>query len=583
MPDDEGPPPVPPTDPLRPPAWEPPDPRDPVPPLEPPPTPPLPEEPPAPPLQDEPVPPAPPLPEPVPPAQLNEPTVLASPIEPPSAEILPSHALAPARAAIPKAAIIGALIAVTVAVGAVAFVKSVGPDAPADIATMVPADVLGFLRISVEPSGAQRADLRQLLGKLSAEKRAEVIASFDSLLAEIVDYPGGDFARDVRPWLGAQISVSAYKGDGKPAVVAAISVRDEAMARAFFTKVSEAGDPVVEVSDGVAYAAETAALITSFRAAASAAPLSENTSYARELQAAGGDGLAVVWVNGDQIAKNAGAIAGIFGGLATSIPGLGASAGSGVYVLRAEANGIALVGHQSGGPTPKQKPGRPRLLEGAPATILGGLSIFDIKGSIEQFGTAAAGAEGDPLAAASTLLGVVGLDLRKDVLAWLGGEVTFVATPLLQFGVVADVTDEKAYARTVAVLPDLIPGLGGTLTPEADGFTAVSEDGAFSVRKARGKVSIGFAESAVAARALAQQLMAGGGTTLGGVPGYRSALGASVDGTVFQVFLNLATLRPFLNTLGDFSFLESFEVGAIRVTVSDGGSDLRAVLTLAGT
>lgn len=495
-----------------------------------------------------------------------------------SGEILPSSAPSVTRTRVPKSAIMGVIVALVVAAGAVAVIKVGGPKPPADIAGVVPADALGFLRISVEPNGEQRDALRGLLGRLPAAKRTEVLRSFDRALASLLD-SGEDFERDVKPWLGPQVGFSAFVMEDEPFFVATVGVRDEPSARAFLSKDRGSDDSVFEIVDGVAYVAEARDHITAFRAAAERGTLDTHAGFRKELAAAGGDGLAVLWLNGEQIGKHAGAIAGFFGGL-SSVPGLDTSAGNAVFVLKAEAKGLAFVGHQSGGPDVKTKAGRPALLEGAPASVLGALSIFDMRGSFEQLQTQA-GAAGNPLGALTAALAPLGLDLDRDVLAWLGGEVTFVATPLLEFGVVAQVTDEQAYRRTIdAVLNLLGPGLGGQVTRESNGATIVADDGVVAIRKTAGKVAIGFAGAPAGARSLAQRLLTGDADTLGDSAPYKAVIGASSAQTVFQAYVNLRALAPFLADAGGLAALEPFEAAALRVTLTDGGAQFRLMLTL---
>lgn len=489
-------------------------------------------------------------------------------------EILPSAFAAPARPGIPKSALIGIVVALAVAAGAVAIVKVAGPKPPSDIATVVPAEALGFLSISAEPGGEQRDALRSLMAKLPAQKRTEVLTSFDRALGSLLD-AGQGFQSDVKPWLGPQLGFSAIAVGEQPFIVGTIGIRDEAAARRFLTKSVRTGQ-TFEIADNVAYLGETQAVISTFRASVAKAPLAKHPAYLKELASAGGQGLATLWLNGEQIGKQSAAFSGLFGGL-TTIPGLDTSAGSAIFVLRAESDGLAFVGHQSGGPPSTTKPGRPVLLEGAPEALLGSLSLFDLKGSFAQLDGAQAAAS--PFGAYEGLLTLMGLDLHDDVLAWLGGEVSVIATPKLEFGLIADVTDEAAYERTMAVLVKRFSGY--KVTKEGSGFTAVQDGRAITVRRASKRVSASVGVNATRSRALAERLITGGFDKLGQSAQYKALFGASGDDTVFQAYVNLASLAPFLAQSGGLSALEPFASAALRVTLTDGGSEFRLALKLA--
>lgn len=492
-----------------------------------------------------------------------------------SAEILPTPDVVQARPGVPKAAIIGVITALVVAAGALAVVSLTGAKPPADIATVVPADVLGFVGISAQPEGAQRDALRSLMARLPAEKRTEVLGSFDKAMGSLLGEED-NFQRDVAPWLGPQLGFSALAVGESAVVVGTIGVTDDEAARAYFDANRTDATRTFEIVDHVAYIGETSEQLAAFRTRAADNALAANPSYLKELAAAGGDGLAVLWLNGEEIGKQSELLSGAFGDLA--VPGLDATSGAAIFVLRAEQNGLAFVGHQTGGPTSTTRPGRPALMEGAPSAMLGALSFFDLQGSFAQLES---GAAASPFGGYEKFLDVLGLDLKKDVLAWLGGEITVIATPLLEFAVIADVTDEAAYDRTLDRLATtLAPVLELTIQREGSGMTASKDGLVVVVRRAGKKVAIGIGSSVAPTQTLAKGLLTPGENQLGDSAAYKAVIGAPSDQTVFQAYVNLAVLGPFLGQGGTLAALEPFDAAALRVTLTDGGTELRLMLTL---
>ena len=99
-------------------------------------------------------------------------------------------------------------------------------------AGIVPADAIGFVSISLEPSLLQRKDLFQIARKFP---QGQVQRSFgeskDKLLTEVAKSVCLDYATQVKPWLGSEVALAVLPGSSEPAPVVLIRVNDETKAR----------------------------------------------------------------------------------------------------------------------------------------------------------------------------------------------------------------------------------------------------------------------------------------------------------------------------------------------------------------
>lgn len=120
-------------------------------------------------------------------------------------------------------------------------------------AGVVPADSALYLEVYLQPSSGQKLNLLGLIGHLrgfsdDATREEKIHEITQRLLGEI----GIDYAADLRPWLGGQVTLAAAppgQPGAPPPLLLLASVKDPALARAAV--------PRLMARTGVTYAAET--------------------------------------------------------------------------------------------------------------------------------------------------------------------------------------------------------------------------------------------------------------------------------------------------------------------------------------
>jgi uncharacterized protein DUF3352 len=451
------------------------------------------------------------------------------------------------------------LLAIVVAItsaGTVLALRAANSEQP--LASLVPQNVAGFVRIALRPSGDQRSALRALVGHLPSNIQANIGSRIDGLLDQALKDVGLSFRKDVKPWIGGQLGFAALAPGpkGETAFIGLLAVRDSKAARAALQKVVGRKDAprAFDVVGGVAYLADKADQITTFRNAVSKGhALSDLASYKRALGKVGGEGLIFGYVDSRKLVGIPGALPGDL----LPIPGLNVGSGIAAFSLRAQADGLVITGRAPLATGSVGKPGKPALLESAPSDLLGSLTMFD-------FGDAALNAlkvfEG--LGATSTLtstdsvdmgpaIGAVeralGLNFQKDVLPWLRGEVSVVVgnvtePPFPNIGILIQPTDRAAAARTITALSTHLGSLIHVpIRHEANGFTIDLPEGLpqIVVRSTSNRVVI------ATGRDYAQRLLSAAHPGLGEDLVYRRTIGESKP-TAFQLYARLDRIRPLI-------------------------------------
>jgi hypothetical protein len=119
---------------------------------------------------------------------------------------------------------------------------------PTDLAAqLAPADTAIYINITLQPSAAQRMRIEELAQRLPGFGDVSVLdEKIDEVAQNLLGLAGLDYRRDVRPWLGDQISLLIPAGTdmSAPAVVILAAVRDADAARASLANVetSRGGD-----------------------------------------------------------------------------------------------------------------------------------------------------------------------------------------------------------------------------------------------------------------------------------------------------------------------------------------------------
>jgi hypothetical protein len=364
--------------------------------------------------------------------------------------------------------------------------------ADSDPASAVPARAPAYLEAVVEPEGKVREDAlaaaRKILG--TDDPVAALTRAFDRLASD----KGVTFARDVAPWLGKRVGLGLTSlrdgrgaGRGKDVVVVAAS-SDDAAARQALDRLAggrtakrshRSVDYRVDPSDGTAAAVHDGRVIVGpeqgVREAIDAAEgdaLAGTDKLRRARELAGDDeGLGFVFLDVRAVARSlaggmgagSGAAAILLPALLDSLPEtLGARLYAAADALRLEA---AATGGRTGLLTGA---GATRAVADLPAGAwLGvglsgvGATLQDALDRLSQAGLTAVGVQ----AFLAQVRERTGLDVRRDVLSWMGDAGLFISgsgSRSVGGGLVVHATDPGRMRRTVARLGPLARALGAT-------------------------------------------------------------------------------------------------------------------------
>jgi len=484
----------------------------------------------------------------------------------------------------------------------------------------VPDTAAAYVKFSLQPSVEQKQKVGDLLSRFPPTVSKNVTTRMDAALDRSFSKNLKlSYTKDVKPWVGSQIAIavlaptgSSDSGSAAPNVIGIISVKDASAAQKALGKIrnSEPQAPAFLVEGGVAYLGQTQNNITSFKDAVTRGhTLADNANYKREHDRAGGDGLIFAYADLSKIAGLTPALKGDFLG---NTP---LSGGSGIvgFSLRAESQGLVLDGNSSL-PTSATgaKAGTFKILPTTPDDVMGALSFFDLGDLVgnvlkrlgRQFGAHPASVGGPQVPglseAAQTLQELqraLGINLQKDVLPWLRGEISIVIgpetnPPIPNVGILIEPTDRAALGRTIHALRTrlraLIPSSIGTVQSDANGLTFKTEVGDIAIRLASGRVVIANTVQ------YAARLLKPSGSTLGNDTIYKAAVDPSKP-TVFQLFLRLDRIRTLVEGFMKISdpngsaayeknvqpYLTPLQALGIQTTVNGNSQEFRMILTVA--
>ncbi len=211
-------------------------------------------------------------------------------------------------------AIVAALLVGVVAGGGVwaAAKLSGGGTQPHEV---LPGNAIAYVRLDLDPAANQKVALFSIARKFTATKDSfsgddPRKAIFEALRKDAMDPTKIDYAKDVEPWLGDRIGVAVLapaNSGAAPGVAVAVQVKDEDAARTSIPKLFPARERTgIAFRDDYAILAETQAQADTY---AKAAPLSENATFAEDLDALGEPGLLSFWANLGEVAKASGVAA----------------------------------------------------------------------------------------------------------------------------------------------------------------------------------------------------------------------------------------------------------------------------------
>lgn len=490
-------------------------------------------------------------------------------------------------------------VLVLLAGGAAAIVARGGDSA--GVETKVPADAVAFVKVSLKPSVEQKAALAQLVSRMGSDGRERLESGIDDLLNEMLSESGLTYDDDVRPWIGSQIGI-AVRAPGaagaEPAVVALAVTEDESAARTALEKIKD-DEFAFEVAEGIAYMASDSAVIDAFRAEAEkGSVLADSEAFRSARESVGGDGLVLMWADGSRF-KDLAAASGVPSEMLNSFAG--AQSGVVAVAVRAEEEGIAMVGHQFGSEDAKARAGKPKLLESTSSGLIASVTGFDIGAGIAA-ALKNAGKAGEAGAAIGTALDAVreslGIDVERDLIPMLHGEFSVVfgglsAEGMPDVGILIEPTDAAAATRVLAAIRLRVEGLleglggGGAVEDTPDGFIVGAGDFGVVVRRGSDRIVIALSEP------YAATLMGASKSALRDDAVYKRAFKEAGDNTAMQMFVRVDRLRTLLETfLGPEQrpsyetdvapLLDHVEAFSLRATRSGDEVDFRALLSISG-
>jgi hypothetical protein len=202
-------------------------------------------------------------------------------------------------------AVVAAVLAVVVIAGggfaAWRFLSGGGPR-PAEV---LPSSTFAVLSVDLDPSGGQKIEAIKTLRKFPTFREDTGVRPDSDVVKAIWDHTIGeeckkiDYAADVKPWIGQRAAVAGVELDkGKATPVVTVQVKDEAAAKKGFAELAAcakaAGEDDFGYTVGADYAivSDSNAHAEAVEAAGKKSPLSQDASYQKWTDKAGGPGIA---------------------------------------------------------------------------------------------------------------------------------------------------------------------------------------------------------------------------------------------------------------------------------------------------
>ena len=452
------------------------------------------------------------------------------------------------RAAV-VAAVVGGVVVVGGAGYATASYLSGGGTQPEQV---LPGDVLGFVKVDLDPSAGQKMALRSLLEKfpdVDTEGDGDIR---DQLLQPLLELSGDelDYAADVEPWLGDRMAVAAVVADDSAAgvvPVVALAVTDEERMTDALTRAQEGADFGFAVREDFVLITDTQERADGIAAAEQT--LADDADFGGDREALGGDQVALGWADlsaaqgvVERQASAQGVPADVLGGAQL--------AGRVILGVHAQDDGIEMVGMDFGVSDVGVPTGDPtRLAQDLPEDTLAALSA---SGAGDSAVAAWAELEGSgALAEVEQPLAELGLSLPDDLRAVLGSDFVVAVS--------GDLESPALGARVVTEKPE-------AAARSLDAILGSLDLGAAPV------YSFGESDYVVATDAgTADALAADGG--LGDTDAFRAAV-ADPDGASAIGYVDLATVLDEVVARGGQAGEEAAKFSAVEALgLSVSGTD----------
>lgn len=442
-------------------------------------------------------------------------------------------------------------------------------------ASVLPKDTIGLFTLSLDPAVAQKRALRSVLSQFPFEiAKKEFEDQVDQFLTQLLKVAALSYKREVKPWLGPEISLALLPGADGPVPLLVVSAKDEGLARRSMEGARKSGfEGAYRIREGLvlvtpAGPGEAALSALDAKPPEGARSLAGHLPFDRLISKMRQDFLVLGWVDGQRALSAVSEAVPDFGGVAVEqLFGQGSKGGAFAFTLHAADRSVVVESFAlSEAKGDKDAPRAPRLTESLPIETAATLTLFDIGGQVEgALRNLPGGGEIDK--ALDTLSESSGLDVRRDLFSWMRGELVLAAGKLdasagfPDLAIVAEVTDQAAAEAGLARLrdsitkgakPDAGAGVLGFLSRDLGGTTVYELDQPLSdgLQPAMGL----FGDRFVLASDFdhLKTLATVRGKALGSAEGYRRAFeGLPGDAVELQLFVQAKPIRTFVEGLLD--------------------------------
>jgi hypothetical protein len=475
-----------------------------------------------------------------------------------------------------------------------------GSSGSSGAASLAPAGAVIYGEATLDPSDEQQAAIDALIEKFPGAGSAgeRIRRLLEKALSE--SDTGLSYGEDIEPWLGDQAGffVSSFAPGGDASAAFMLATKDEGKSRDAIEKAAKANDgkqasykghDYYAISDGAAGVVDGWVVLGSeqglkaaIETAEGGAPLEDDATFTETLADAPEERLGFVYFNTPEFAKQ----------LQNSGAGFGLGPFADLFkdpvlaTVNANENGVRVEATlpeslSSAFPIIGARGGAAAEL---PADSWLALAQPDLGKTISYFVDTFGALAGGRGALAQQLKGATGLDLDKDVIAWMGDWRVFVSgtsVDQLSGALVVDTTDEAASGRFIAAIARLAAKSDeGRVTRRDGGVTFRSDDVPEPIHlfQRDGKVVLAYGDRA-AADAFDP------GETLGETQGYKdaqAALGGDYDLSLYLSFEQIVELVDSTGAGDDEGWLRIKPylepLGALAVGAEKDGDQVRTAL-----
>ena len=430
-------------------------------------------------------------------------------------------------------------------------------------AKMTPANAVAFLEVVVDPSVSQKRDLLGLVQKFPIGSKQSDFASLkDQQLSRIFKDSGLDYVADVKPWLGATVSVAALTDGDAPVPVIFVAATDTKKASAALDKAKASTDTNTHLEGDYRIVGDTAVIVPSknkglvtktldqidAQAKKEDTSLAKLAAFTKVIGSLKDEHVVLAYADPAAASRLVSAFAVNAGGESSAdavTKALNARGPIGIDVHLAQ-NSAVLQGVEIQKGKAKHSGGKPELTAGLPADTTGALTVFDLAAIIDDALKSFGGFLGTSI---SSFEDQVGVSLKNDIFPLIDGETVVVAGAIDKTTSIPDlalVTKPTDHAKAQAAFDRLKKAAAAK--GEITDVTIAGKPG-FQLAE----VTSGIVPTAVllddrlivaSSKAYAESLAKSKGKGLASTDEFRGVVGAgSNDGTTFQLLVRAAPIR----------------------------------------